>query len=164
MERSQINKEDTWDLTKIFKSDTEYDKTYQEVLDKIKVVKDMKGHILNDENTLYIYLKTNNELSMMLGKIYKYSYLYHYQDTNDIKGKNYKEKAESLLTKVTQELAFTKNELLGTDYETIKKLVKKDAKLEEYAFDLECLYRYKKCTLSEKEEKIIASFETILGL
>ena len=62
MERSQINKEDTWDLTKIFKSDTEYDKTYQEVLDKIKVVKDMKGHILNDENTLYIYLNTNNEL------------------------------------------------------------------------------------------------------
>ena len=163
MERSQINKEDTWDLTKIFKSDTEYDKTYQEVLDKIKVVKDMKGHILNDENTLYIYLKTNNELSMMLGKIYKYSYLYHYQDTNDIKGKNCKEKAESLLTKVTQELAFTKNELLGTDYETIKKLVKKNAKLEEYAFDLECLYRYKKCTLSEKEEQIIASFETILG-
>ena len=120
-------------------------------------------HILNDENTLYIYLKTNNELSMMLGKIYKYSYLYHYQDTNDIKGKNYKEKAESLLTKVTQELAFTKNELLGNDYETIKKLVKKNAKLEEYAFDLECLYRYKKCTLSEKEEQIIASFETILG-
>ena len=163
MERSQINKEDTWDLTKIFKSDAEYDKNYQEVLDKIKVIKDMKGHILDDENTLYTYLKTNDELSMALGKIYKYSYLYHYQDTNDIKGKNYKEKAESLLTKVTQELAFTKNELLSTDYETIKKLVKKNAKLEEYAFGLECLYRYKKCTLSEKEEQIIASFETILG-
>ena len=50
MERSQINKEDTWDLTKIFKSDAEYDKNYQEVLDKIKVIKDMKGHILDDEN------------------------------------------------------------------------------------------------------------------
>ena len=37
------------------------------------------------------------------------------------------------------------------------------SKLEEYAFGLECLYRYKKCTLSEKEEQIIASFETILG-
>ena len=78
MERSQINKEDTWDLTKIFKSDAEYDKTYREVLDKIKVVKDMKGHILDDEKTLYTYLKTNDELSMALGKIYKYSYLYHY--------------------------------------------------------------------------------------
>lgn len=163
MERSQINKEDTWDLTKIFKNDTEYNKAYQEVLAKIEAIKAMKGHILDDENTLYTYLKTNDELSIFLGKIYKYSYLYHYQDANATEGKKYKEKAESLLTKVTQELAFTKNELLSTDYETIKELIKKNAKLEEYAFGLECLYRYKKCTLSEKEEQIIASFETILG-
>ena len=80
MERSQINKEDTWDLTKIFKNDTEYNKAYQEVLAKIEAIKAMKGHILDDENTLYTYLKTNDELSIFLGKIYKYSYLYHYQD------------------------------------------------------------------------------------
>ena len=163
MERSQINKEDTWDLTKIFKNDAEYTKTYQEVLNKITKIKAMKGQILNDENTLYAYLKTNDELSIALGKIYKYSYLYHYQDANATEGKKYKEQAESLLTKVTQELAFTKNELLNNDYETIKKLIKKNPKLEEYAFGLECLYRYKKCTLSEKEEQIIASFETVLG-
>ena len=163
MERSQINKEDTWDLTKIFKDDAEYTKTYQEVLNKITEIKAMKGQILNDENTLYAYLKTNDELSIALGKIYKYSYLYHYQDANATEGKKYKEQAESLLTKVTQELAFTKNELLNTDYETIKELIKKNPKLEEYAFGLECLYRYKKCTLSEKEEQIIASFETVLG-
>ena len=163
MERSQINKEDTWDLTKIFKNNAEYDKVYQEVLAKIDEIKAMKSHILDDENTLYKYLKTNDELSIFLGKIYKYSYLYHYQDANATEGKKYKEKAESLLTKVTQELAFTKNELLSADYETIKELIKKNAKLEEYAFGLECLYRYKKCTLSEKEEQIIASFETILG-
>ena len=163
MERSQINKEDTWDLTKIFKNNAEYDKVYQEVLAKIDEIKAMKSHILDDENTLYKYLKTNDELSIFLGKIYKYSYLYHYQDANATEGKKYKEKAESLLTKVTQELAFTKNELLSADYEIIKELIKKNAKLEEYAFGLECLYRYKKCTLSEKEEQIIASFETILG-
>ena len=163
MERSQINKEDTWDLTKIFKNNAEYDKVYQEVLAKIDEIKAMKSHILDDENTLYKYLKTNDELSIFLGKIYKYSYLYHYQDANATEGKKYKEKAENLLTKVTQELAFTKNELLSADYEIIKELIKKNAKLEEYAFGLECLYRYKKCTLSEKEEQIIASFETILG-
>lgn len=163
MERSQINKEDTWDLTKIFKNNAEYDKVYQEVLAKIDEIKAMKSHILDDENTLYKYLKTNDELSIFLGKIYKYSYLYHYQDANATEGKKYKEKAESLLTKVTQELAFTKNELLSADYEIIKELIKKNAKLEEYAFGLECIYRYKKCTLSEKEEQIIASFETILG-
>ena len=163
MERRQINKEDTWDLTKIFKNNAEYDKVYQEVLAKIDEIKAMKSHILDDENTLYKYLKTNDELSIFLGKIYKYSYLYHYQDANATEGKKYKEKAESLLTKVTQELAFTKNELLSADYEIIKELIKKNAKLEEYAFGLECLYRYKKCTLSEKEEQIIASFETILG-
>ena len=163
MERSQINKEDTWDLTKIFKNNAEYDKVYQEVLAKIDEIKAMKSHILDDENTLYKYLKTNDELSIFLGKIYKYSYLYHYQDATATEGKKYKEKAESLLTKVTQELAFTKNELLSADYEIIKELIKKNAKLEEYAFGLECLYRYKKCTLSEKEEQIIASFETILG-
>lgn len=163
MERSQINKEDTWDLTKIFKNDAEYTKTYQEVLNKITKIKAMKGQILNDENSLYAYLKTNDELSIALGKIYKYSYLYHYQDANATEGKKYKEQAESLLTKVTQELAFTKNELLNNDYETIKELIKKNPKLEEYAFGLECLYRYKKCTLSEKEEQIIASFETVLG-
>ncbi len=163
MERSQINKEDTWDLTKIFKNDAEYTKTYQEVLNKITKIKAMKGQILNDEKSLYAYLKTNDELSIALGKIYKYSYLYHYQDANATEGKKYKEQAESLLTKVTQELAFTKNELLNNDYETIKELIKKNPKLEEYAFGLECLYRYKKCTLSEKEEQIIASFETVLG-
>ena len=86
MERSQINKEDTWDLTKIFKNNAEYDKVYQEVLAKIDEIKAMKSHILDDENTLYKYLKTNDELSIFLGKIYKYSYLYHYQDATATEG------------------------------------------------------------------------------
>ena len=99
MERSQINKEDTWDLTKIFKNNAEYDKVYQEVLAKIDEIKAMKSHILDDENTLYKYLKTNDELSIFLGKIYTLIYIITKMPM-PLKAKNIRRKLKAYLLKL----------------------------------------------------------------
>ncbi len=155
MERSKVALKDTWDLTRLYKNDKAYNDDFKEVEALTHNIEAMKGHILDDERSLLTYLKTNDSLYLKLNRLYVYSYLYHYQDTTDSNGKNLKERVEFLCQNVNEKLAFTRTELLSKDYSYVKNLVSKDKTLEEYAFSLESMYRYKKCTLSDEEERII---------
>ena len=163
MERSKIALNDTWDLTRLYKDDETYDENFKEVEALTRKIEDMKGHILDDEKSLLTYLKANDNLYLKLNRLYVYSYLYHYQDTTDSKGKNLKERVEFLCQNVSEKLAFTRTELLSTEYSYVESLVAKDKALEEYAFGLESMYRYKKCTLSDEEERIITLASNAFG-
>ena len=83
MERCEIKKEDQWDLSKFYKNKDEYLKSISNVKKLLDVIKKMKGHILDDANSLYEYLIKSSELSLEFEKVYVYSYLFHYQDTNE---------------------------------------------------------------------------------
>lgn len=163
MERSKIALKDTWDLTRLYKDDKTYDEDFKEVEALTGKIENMKGHILDDEKSLLTYLKTNDNLYLKLNRLYVYSYLYHYQDTTDSKGKNLKERVEFLCQNVSEKLAFTRTELLSKEYSYVESLVAKDKALEEYAFSLESMYRYKKCTLSDEEERIITLASNAFG-
>ena len=45
MERSQIDEKDTWDLTKLFKNQEEYETSYKEVENLLQQLIACKGHI-----------------------------------------------------------------------------------------------------------------------
>ena len=139
MERSKIALKDTWDLTRLYKDDKTYDEDFKEVEALTRKIGNMKGHILDDEKSLLTYLKTNDNLYLKLNRLYVYSYLYHYQDTTDSKGKNLKERVEFLCQNVSEKLAFTRTELLSKEYSYVESLVAKDKALEEYAFSLESI-------------------------
>lgn len=163
MLRSKIKEEDKWDLTKYFKNDKEYEKMYNETLNLLDDMVSRKGTIMRSANDLYEFLVLDDKLSINLEKIYVYSYLYHYSDTTDEKGKILKDKADKLEEKITSDTSFVRSEMLSVKYDYVLKLIEEDERLKFYAFSLEKLFRYEKHTLSEAEEKIISLASNAMG-
>lgn len=156
MKRSEINEQDTWDLTKYFKSNKEYEELYNKTLNLSKEIVSMKGKIYENSDSLYKFLKLDEEVSLNLETIYVYSYLYHYADTNDETGKELRNKADILDDKISEETSFVRSEMLSIKYEEVKKIINNEERFEPYLFSLEKMFRYQNHTLSEQEEKIIA--------
>ena len=163
MKRKDVQKEDTWDLTKFFKTKEEYDSLYKETLKDLDKLVSYKGKICKDANTLYDFLELNDKISLNIELIYVYSYLYHYSDTTDSEGKLLRDKADKLNDTISEKTSFVDSELLSTPYDTIKKFIKEKKELKKYAFYLEKAYRYQKHTLSEAEERIISLANIALG-
>lgn len=163
MLRSKLKEEDKWDLTKYFKDDKEYERMYDETLNLLEDIVSRKGTIMRSANDLYEFLVLDDKLSINLEKIYVYSYLYHYSDTTDEKGKILKDKADKLDEKITSDTSFIRSEMLSVKYDYVLKLIEEDERLKFYAFSLEKLFRYEKHTLSEAEEKIISLASNAMG-
>ena len=163
MKRSEIKEKDKWDLTKFFKTDKEYDETYNKVLDILNEIVKLKGHIVESADNLYKYLTLDDDLSLYMERVYVYSYLYHFSDTNNNKGLLLKDKADKLEEKINEETSFVRSELLSVKYDYVKKLIKENKDLEKYAFALERMFRYEDHTLSKEEEQIISLASNAFG-
>ena len=102
-------------------------------------------------------------LKINIETIYVYSYLWHYSDTKDEKGKILRDKADKLDEKISTDTSFVRSELLGVSYDYVLGLIKEDRRLASYAFALEKMFRYEKHTLSEEEERIISLATNAMG-
>ncbi len=163
MLRNKIKEEDKWDLTKYFKSDNEYEVMYDETLRILDDIVSRKGTIMRSAKDLYEYLELDKKLSINIETIYVYSYLWHYSDTKDEKGKILRDKADKLDEKISTDTSFVRSELLGVSYDYVLGLIKEDRRLASYAFALEKMFRYEKHTLSEEEERIISLATNAMG-
>ena len=162
--RSEIDNKYKWKLEDIIKDDETYKEMVTEAKMLISKIVGMKDEILKSSNNLLMYLKTDEELSKKVEKINRYSYLYYYQDMMDTKGKEYKDMADKLFEEMSTKLSFVRPLLLSCDYEIIRKYIKENKELEKFAFALERIFRYKKYTLSEKEERIIANANNAMSV
>ena len=71
---------DKWDLTKLVKNRKEYDDGIERIKSLAKEIESMKGHILDDENTLLKYVKADDELSQLEERLYVYTLIKYYDD------------------------------------------------------------------------------------
>ena len=81
--RSEIKKEDTWDLTYIFKDEKEFNKIFKETKEEIKKVSEFKGKILLNSNCLLSFLEYSDNTERKLYKLYYYAHLELDTDTTN---------------------------------------------------------------------------------
>ena len=155
--RNEIDVEDTWDLTAIYKSIDDFKKDYQDLEKEMLELSSYKGRLLESADILVTFLKLSDKLERKLYKLYYYAHLNYDADTTNSLSLENVEKVSQLMTKFSDIISFVDPELLKGDYNTILKFINDNKKLEIYKFNLEKLYRYKKHTLSEKEEKLLSN-------
>ena len=69
-ERKDINIEDTWDLTYIFKSDEDFYNELKNVESSINVITKYQDHILDNSNNLLSFLKQSDDNERKLYKLF----------------------------------------------------------------------------------------------
>lgn len=161
--REDVKEVDKWDLTPMYASYEDWEKDIQKVTDSVKEVAAFKGRIMESSSTLYEFYLAYDKMNRISDLVYLYARLLCDGDTTNSEYQKMKSRVEKMMEDISTELSFVSSEMLSVDYSTVLGYIKENSKLEEFAFDLEKMFRYKDHTLSEKEEEIITKATNAFG-
>lgn len=161
--RSDIPNNYKWDLSKMYSNSSDIDSDIELVKSLTPQILEYKGHILDSSSTLYAFMKLTEKQDRILEKLYVYSKMSFDVDTKDNKTKSLKMKIEKLSDELNEAYSFITPEFMEGDYNLVLKYIEENPKLEEYKFNLECIYRYKNHSLSKIEEDIFVKAVNVFG-
>ncbi len=161
--RSDIDNDYKWDLTKIYPSDEECLKELEECKKMLKTYDTFRGRITASSKDLLEFLTFSDQFERKLYKVYYYAHLHHDEDTTNTTYQKLKGTIDKFFQEYGEKVAYVPEELLKTDYSVIEKYIKEEKGLKTYAHALEDEYRYQKHILSEAEERIVSIFSNVLS-
>ncbi len=159
--REEIEEKYTWDLSYIYKKDSDWQIAFNKVSKEIKQISNFKGILVSNAKNLLNYLNLSCLLERKLYKLYYYANLKHDQDTTNSKYQEMLGKIKNLINKYEELDAYSNPELMRVDYNLIKDFYKQEPKLKEYKFILENIYRFKKHILDDDTEKLLSSLSKV---
>ena len=161
--RSDIPNNYKWDLSKMYNTDSDIERDIELVKSLTPQILEYKGHILDSSNSLYEFMKLTEKQDRILEKLYVYSKMSFDVDTKDNKAKSLKMKIEKLSDELNEAYSFITPEFMESSYDKVLEYINENPKLEEYKFNLECIYRYKTHSLSKIEEDIFVKAVNAFG-
>ena len=141
--RSEINIQDTWDLTPIFKTKEEFLSNYQKFEEEYLNIFKYKNHILDNSKSMLEFLELSDELERKLYKLYYYAHLNFDVDTTNNESQKMLGMVDNIMVKYNEATSFVLPELLKSDYEKVLKYLSVEPNLKKYQYNLEKIYRYK---------------------
>jgi oligoendopeptidase F len=153
--RSEVKKEDQWDLDYLYKSDDDWEKHYNDVDQKIKGYDDYKGKLNESFELFKAALDFDMEISRQLEKLYTYAHLKNDEDkTNQIYSGMF-QKALNLHSRISEASSFITPEIQSVPDKLLKSFMEKDS-VSDYRFMLEKIVRNKPHTRSLEVEQVLA--------
>ena len=162
MNRSDVRVEDTWDLSKLFSSVSEFNNTYDMVKAEIEDFIKYKDYDLTDKNNLLEVMDKSYEIERVLDRLSAYTSLLFDEDTTNSESLSLKGRVSNLYDLYSNNSYFLVPNLLKIDYSVIKDMLS-DERLKGYERVFENIFRYKKYTLSDKEEELLSKIGKMLG-
>ena len=161
--REEIEDKYKWDLKKVFSSEKEFNKYYEETKKQIIEFKKYETHVMDNAKTFYEVLLKDNELSRRLEKMYSYASMKSDQDVSNNKNQELVSKVINLYDLASKNTYFVSTELLKEDYSKIEEFYKEEPKLLEHEKNLKESFKYKPYTLSDNEEKLLSNIGKAFG-
>jgi oligoendopeptidase F len=161
--REEIPEEYKWNLSDIYKSEADWRTAKDEITAITAQVEDFKGTITSSAENLLKCLEYNSTISKEATKLYIYAGMNSDLDTRDMSFTGMKQELQQLFSDFGAKSAFIQPEILRADWSLIEGYIKEEPKLEVYRMALSDMFRTKKHTLSEEEERIMALSGMISG-
>ncbi len=147
----------------MIKDKEEFNSNINKIKDSITKITKMKNHILDNEYTLEEYLKESETLDRTLELVYTYASMVCDTDTTNNEYQVLKSQAEKIYDEVQDKLSFIRPEILSKNKKDVDILLDKTPYLKQYKLSFEKFFRYKKYTLSDKEEILLSKICNVLG-
>lgn len=154
--RAEIAEKYKWNLTDLFANDEVWRNALNGIASRLDEVEMFKGTLTQSSANLLKALEYNTSISKESSKLYSYVGMHSDLDTRDMKYTGMKQELQQLFSKFGAKAAFIEPEILTAEWEKIDGFIKQEPKLEVYRKGLEDMFRTKKHTLSEPEERILA--------
>ncbi|MGM0148743.1 oligoendopeptidase F [Enterococcus sp. AZ162] len=161
--REDLPEKLTWDLTPIFSSDQEFDKKYEELTEELKNSEHYKGTLGNGATAFLEALEFVLTMYRKVELIYVYSHLKNDQDTTNTTYQALYARAGSLLSKVSEAIAWYEPEVLQLSDEQIWQYFEEEPKLEVYRHYVKQMVDNRTHILSADQEALLAGAGEIFG-
>ena len=153
--RSEVNKEDTWDLSKLFPNDAAWEDSLAAFEKRIEGFEQFKGTLGKGARELAACLEYDSGTDRLAERLGNYAYLKTTEDQSNSEYQRMLGRFQNIATRAGEAASFIRPELLAIDDETMQSYLQ-DSSLELYRLQLERLLRFKKYTLSDREEQLLA--------
>ena len=154
-ERSEVKTEDTWDLSKLFADDAAWETTFDEFEAMIAGFEKFQGTLGNSAKELAACLEFDSSVDRVGERLGNYAYLKTTEDTTNSNYQRMMGRFQNVATRAGEAASFIRPEILAIKDETLTAMLEQP-ELQLYKLGLERLTRYKKFTLGEKEEQLLA--------
>jgi len=161
MLRSEQQKENTWDLEKIYPNIEDYQKDYNAVKEIMNDITKYKDHILDSSKSLLEILELDTKVERTISKMANYAYRKYDEDLSNVDSQQLVGNFDKLYAEYNKNGSFIVPEILKGEYSLIEKYISEEEKLKEYELLLKRIFRNKPHILSEQEEKILSSMQLI---
>ena len=163
MERKDVEKKYTWDLSPIFESDEKWEEEF-------KAVEAEYGNYdlsvfqgkLGEKQTLLNFFKFRDDAFRRIEKLYVYASMRHDEDIRVSKYTSYSAMMGNMVSKLMAQQAFVEPELTALPDETLKAFIA-DPDFKDYDYSLKRVIDSKAHVLSEGEEKLLALASDVMG-
>ena len=163
LERSEVKKEDTWDVESIYRSIKDWQEDYEDCRSKITNLEEQKDSFLKDSKHFKDFILLSDNVERQLEKIYVYANLRNNEDTTNTTYQELLGKGLNLYQEYSEKTNFVVPLILKEDKKKIESFIDSEEELAPFRHTIEDILRYQGHNLSEVEEKVIAAYNTVLS-
>lgn len=156
--RNEVDMKYTWDTRDIYKTHDEFLADIESLKVLNGKVVNMKGMITASSANLEEYFHLEEDMSIIMTKLYSYAYGNHDVDMTLEEATKDIQLLTSVIEKISIDQAFITNEFLDASKERVMSLLNNDYLLS-HKYNLENLFRKKKHILSTHDEELISKLE-----
>ncbi|QTU82499.1 oligoendopeptidase F [Carnobacteriaceae bacterium zg-C25] len=159
IDRSQVEIDQTWDLTLLFKDEAEYEQALETLVHEAAQLKNQfEGKIQTPQDVSGV-LSAYRQLSQLMSKIGNYVMLHVSANMLDTTAQERNSKAQNLLASTRSQLSFVVSELSQLN----ESVLKQAAENKEDALFIEKLLRDQSQLLSKETESVLAALSNTLS-
>ncbi|HBL1934526.1 TPA: oligoendopeptidase F [Enterococcus faecium] len=154
--REELPENLTWDLTKIFSSDQEFDEKYLELSEELEQSEKHKGTLDQGASQFLNAIEFVLRVYRQTEVIYVYAHLKNDQDTGNTDYQALYARASSLFSKVSEAVSWFEPEILQLSDDQIWQYFKEEPKLEVYRHYIQQIVDNRAHVLSAEQESLLA--------
>ncbi len=159
--RDDIDAKYKWNLEDLYSSVDEWQNDLKTIEKRIPEITEFKGKLAENSKNLLATLENIYSIYKNYSKLSSYSARLKDQDLGNSSNSSLAQQASSLGTKLSEAASYFNPEVLAIDKATMDKFYKEEAKLLDYKIILDDVQRMREHTLTEAQEKMMASFGLI---
>ncbi|MDF7671890.1 oligoendopeptidase F [Lactobacillus sp. ESL0701] len=154
--RTAVAEELKWDLTRVFKSDTDWEQEYTTVKTKIQTLSKLQANFTTSGHNLYDGLTEILTVGRKLEKLYAYATLSSDVDTSNAHYLGYVAQVQALASQFDAATSFINPAILAISEAKLRQFKEDEPQLKNYDHWLDQITQMRPHTLSAAEEKLVA--------
>ena len=113
--RNEIDRNMTWDLSRLYADDAQWEKDFAEIDDGVKAFLKFKGRLAESPETLLAAFQADDELGLVLERLYVYAHLKADEDTGNSANRARLDRISAKHAEIGGECAWFQPELIAMD-------------------------------------------------